>query len=37
MTVRVLAAAPVLVSAAVHLYLWFDGAREDTSWDRRSC
>ncbi len=27
MTLRVLAAAAVLVSAAVHLYLWFDGFR----------
>jgi hypothetical protein len=27
--VRVVAAAAVLVSAAVHLYLWFDGMRED--------
>ena len=28
MTVRALAATAVLVSAAVHLYLWFDGYRE---------
>jgi hypothetical protein len=28
MNMRVLAAAAVLVSAAVHLYLWFDGMRE---------
>jgi hypothetical protein len=27
MTLRVLAAAAVLVSAAIHLYLWFDGYR----------
>ena len=27
MTMRLLAAAAVLVSAAVHLYLWFDGMR----------
>lgn len=29
MTLRVVAAAAVLVSAAVHLYMWFDGTRED--------
>jgi hypothetical protein len=29
MTMRVVAAAAVLVSAAVHLYLWFDGVRDD--------
>lgn len=28
MTMRILAAAAVLVSAAVHLYLWFDGVRD---------
>lgn len=28
MTVRMVAAAAVLVSAAVHLYLWLDGYRE---------
>jgi hypothetical protein len=28
MTMRVLAAVAVLVSAAVHLYLWFDGMRD---------
>lgn len=28
MPLRILAAAAVLVSAAVHLYLWFDGVRE---------
>lgn len=28
MTMRVLAATAVLVSAAVHLYLWFDGFRD---------
>ena len=28
MRMRVLAATAVLVSAAVHLYLWFDGYRE---------
>ena len=28
MTVRILAAVAVLVSAAVHLYLWFDGMRD---------
>jgi hypothetical protein len=29
MTLRVTAAAAVLVSAAIHLLLWFDGVRED--------
>jgi peptidoglycan/LPS O-acetylase OafA/YrhL len=29
MTMRLVAAAAVLVSAAVHLYLWLDGARTD--------
>lgn len=29
MTMRVLASAAVLVSAAVHLILWFDGVREE--------
>lgn len=29
MTMRVLAATAVLISAAVHLYMWFDGVRED--------
>ncbi len=29
MTMRALAALAVLVSAAVHLYLWFDGVRDD--------
>ena len=29
MTMRALAAIAVLVSAAVHLYLWFDGVRDD--------
>jgi hypothetical protein len=29
MTMRVTAAAAVLVSAAIHLFLWFDGVRED--------
>ena len=28
MTLRLLAATAVLVSAAVHLYLWFDGMRD---------
>jgi hypothetical protein len=28
MTMRMLAAAAVLVSAVVHLYLWFDGMRD---------
>lgn len=28
MTMRLLAATAVLVSAAVHLYLWFDGMRD---------
>ena len=28
MTIRLLAAVAVLVSAAVHLYLWFDGMRD---------
>ncbi len=29
MTMRALAALAVLISAAVHLYLWFDGVRDD--------
>lgn len=29
MTMRLVAATAVLVSAAVHLYMWFDGARDD--------
>lgn len=29
MTMKVLAATAVLVSAAIHLLLWFDGVRED--------
>ena len=29
MTMRLVAALAVLVSAVVHLYLWFDGARAD--------
>ena len=29
MTMRLVAATAVLVSAAVHLYLWLDGARND--------
>lgn len=28
MTIRIVAAAAVLVSAAMHLYLWFDGVRD---------
>lgn len=30
MTLRLVGAAALLVSAAVHLYLWFDGVREQT-------
>ena len=37
MRMRVLAAVAVLVSAAMHLYLWFDGLRDVDVSARRSC
>ena len=37
MAMRLLAAVAVLVSAAVHLYLWFDGFGTPTSSDPPSC